>query len=108
MEQEELLQELQERKKTIIYFIENLPHKRFTKEMLEELLSNFFNAEITLCDMTNEFDIDYRVSFDVNDNDFGYISFDIWYLELRKSTDYPNGGMYITEVGYDFDVVGSI
>jgi hypothetical protein len=104
MEQEELLQELQERKKTIIYFIENLPHKRFTKEQLEELLSNFFNAEITLCDMTNEWDNDYRVSFDVNDNDFGYISFDIWYLKTRRKEE----RMYITEVAYDFDVVGSI
>jgi hypothetical protein len=108
MTQEELLQELQERKKTIIYFIENLPHKRFTKEELEELLSNFFNAKITLSEATNEWDGDYRVTFDVNDNDFGYIFFDIWYLELRKSIDFPNGGMYITEVSYDFNVIGSI
>lgn len=103
MTPEEILQELQERKKTIIYFIENLPHKRFTKEQLEELLSNFFNAKITLSEATNEWDGDYRVTFDINDKDFGYIFFDIWYLELRKSIDYPNGGMYITEVGYDFN-----
>ena len=103
MEQQEVLQELQERKKCIIYFIESIVHKRFTKEMLEELLSNFFNAKITLCEATNEWDGDYRVTFDVNDNDFGYIFFDIWYLELRKSIDYPNGGIYIIEVGYDFN-----
>ena len=104
MEQQEVLQELQERKKCIIYFIESLVHKRFSKKILEELLSNFFNANITLCDMTNECDIDYHLSFDVNDNDFGYISFDIWYLKTRKKEE----RMYITEVAYDFNVVGSI
>lgn len=104
MTPEEILQELQERKKTIIYFIKGLVHKRYSKKILEELLSNFFNTDITLCDMTNECDIDYRVSFDVNDNDFGYISFDIWYLKTRRKEE----RMYITEVAYDFDVVGSI
>lgn len=104
MEQEELLQELQERKKSIIHFIENLVHKRFSKKILEELLSNFFNTNVTLCDMTNEWDNDYRVSFDVNDKDFGYIFFDIWYLKTRRKEE----RMYITEVGYDFNVIGSI
>jgi hypothetical protein len=53
--------------------------------------------------MTNDWDADYRVSFDIEHKELGYISFDIWYLKTRKEEK-----MYITEVGYDFDCVGSI
>ena len=82
-------------------FLESLVGKRFAKETLEFLLSDFLGQPITLCEMTNDWDADYRVSFDIEDEQLGYISFDIWYLKTRKEER-----MYITEVGYDFDVVG--
>lgn len=97
-------EKLKDRELSIISYMESLVGKRFSKETLEFLLSDFFSTAITLCEMTNEWDADYRVSFDVEDEQIGYISFDIWYLKTRKKDE----RMYITEVGYDFDVVGSI
>ena len=95
-------EKLKKRKSSIISYMETLVGKRLVKETLEFLLSELFGTPITLCEMTNDWDADYRVSFDVEDKDFGYISFDIWYLKTRKEER-----MYITEVGYDFDCVGS-
>lgn len=96
-------EKLKDRKMSIISYMESLVGKRFAKETLEFLLSDFLGQPITLCEMTNDWDADYRVSFDIEDDQFGYISFDIWYLKTREEER-----MYITEVGYDFDVVGSI
>lgn len=96
-------EKLKERKMSIISFMETLVGKRYAKKTLEFFLSEFFGQPITLCEMTNDWDADYRVSFDIEDEQFGYISFDIWYLKTRKEER-----MYITEVGYDFDCVGSI
>ena len=96
-------EKLKERKMSIISYMESLVGKRFAKETLEFLLSDFLGQPITLCEMTNDWDADYRVSFDIEDEQFGQISFDILYLNTRKGEI-----MYITEVGYDFDCVGSI
>ena len=96
-------EKLKDRKMSIISYMESLVGKRLSKKALEFFLSEFFGQPITLCEMTNDWDVDYRVSFDIEDEQFGYISFNIWYLKPRKEES-----MYITEVGYDFDCVGSI
>ena len=96
-------EKLKDRKMSIISYMESLVGKRLAKKTLEFLLSELFGQPITLCEMTNDWDADYRVSFDIEHKELGYISFDIWYLKTRKEEK-----MYITEVGYDFDCVGSI
>lgn len=95
-------EKLKERKNSIISYMENLVHKRYTKQTLEQLLFDFFGKKVTLCNVTNDLYEDYRFMFLVNDDILGHIFFDILYLELRKTTSFPDGGMYITEVGYDF------
>lgn len=98
----EKLEKMTERKNNIIAFIENFVHKRKTKNQLEEFLSSYFNKPISLVETTNDLDEDYQFSFDIEDEELGEISFDIWYLKTRKEER-----MYITEVGYDFSCVGS-
>lgn len=102
----EKLESMTKRKNDIIAFMENLVHKRDTKNHLEEYLSSYFNKPISLEETTNDFDVDNRFSFYVDDEELGEILFDIWYLISRK-TEYNNNDIYITEVGYDFDGVGS-
>jgi hypothetical protein len=77
--------------------MENFVHKRDDKKHLEEMLSSYFNQPISLVETTNDLDEDYQFSFDIEDEELGEISFDIWYLKTRKEER-----MYITEVGYDF------
>ena len=96
-------EKLKDRKMSIISYMESFVGQRLSKKALEFFLSEFFGQPITLCEVTNDWDADYHVSFDIEDKQFGYISFDIWYLKTRKEER-----MYITEVGYDFDAVGSI
>jgi hypothetical protein len=98
-------EKLKERKNSIISYMESLVHKRYTKQTLEQSLFDFFGKKVTLCNGTNDWDEDYRVMFLVKDDILNHIFFDIWYLELRKTTNFPDGGMYITEVGYDFEEI---
>lgn len=96
-------EKLKERKMSIISYMESFVGHRYAKKTLEFFLSEFFGQPITLCEMTNDWDAEYHVSFDIEDKQFGYISFEIWYLKTRKEER-----MYITEIGYDFNCVGSI
>lgn len=77
-------------KKQIVTFMENLVHKRFTKEELENKLSIFFNEEINLAEHNVECDVDKHFIFDCTKGDF-----DIWYLSTQKEL------LYITEVACD-------
>lgn len=102
-----------ERQLEIVSFLENLLHRRFSEDRLNEVLSMFFGEPIKVENNTQvridslDFDsdedlpIDYNLMFNVeNEDDYGY--YDIYMLPMRRA-GFDGSTMYITEVGHEFD-----
>jgi hypothetical protein len=102
-----------ERQTEIIDFLENLVHRRFSEERLNEVLTMFFQepivvenntqARIDSLDFSCEEDLpaDYNLMFNIeNEQDYGY--YDIYMLPMRRA-GFDDSTMYITEVAYEFN-----
>ena len=95
-----------EKRNAIVNGLENLVHKRFSFEKLNDILSNLFDVDeiyITESDAeATELNGDYDLEFVITKPIIGGI-FDIYYLPMkRKGLDGEE--IYITEVGYTFDM----
>lgn len=91
-----------ERQQECIAFLENLVHRRFSQEKLNEVLSMFFGEEIVL-ETASEYELptDFNLIFNLERKDqYGY--FDIYMLPMRTE-GYDGSTMYITEVSYEFE-----
>lgn len=91
---------------TIINGLENLVHKRFSFEKLNEILSKLFDVDEIYTTESDaeaaELNGDYNIEFSINKPIIGGV-FDIYYLPMkRKGLDGEE--IYITEVGYMFDM----
>jgi hypothetical protein len=98
------------RKKEAVKFLESLVHNRFDIETLEAKLSDHFNEQIHVenvsqarIDSGEEDDelADWNLMFDSkNQETYGY--FDIYFLQMRRP-GFDGATFYETEVGYEFD-----
>lgn len=93
-----------------INFLENLVHKRFTIDELQETLSSYFNEDVKIENVSltriesGEPDelADYNFMFNLEQKTELYGYFDIYALPTREI---KSGGLVwlVTEVGYEFD-----
>ena len=98
------------RKKEVVKFLESLVHNRFDIETLDAKLSEHFNEQIHVenvsqarIDSGEEDDelADWNLMFDSkNQETYGY--FDIYFLQMRRA-GFDGATFYVTEVGYEFD-----
>lgn len=98
------------RKKEVVKFLESLVHNRFDIETLDAKLSEHFNEQIHVenvsqarIDSGEEDDelADFNLMFDSkNQETYGY--FDIYFLPMRRE-GFDGATIYVTEVGYEFD-----
>ena len=94
------------KRNTIVNGLENLVHKRFSFEKLNNILSELFNVDEIYAHEseaeTAELNGDYDIEFAIDKPIIGGV-FDIYYLPMkRKGIDGEE--IYITEVGYMFDM----
>lgn len=88
----------------IVNFLEDLVHSRYTIAHLNKELSNKFNEQINIINITEDFDhigeddgsADYNFAFE-SEGESTRGCFDIFILPTRKDK------MYITEVAYEFN-----
>jgi hypothetical protein len=98
------------RKKEVVNFLESLVGQRFNTESLEAKLSEHFNEEIKVSNVSQaridsgeEDDelADWNLMFDsTKDETYGY--FDIYMLPMRRQ-GFDGATFYVTEVSYEFD-----
>ena len=98
------------RKKEAVKFLEGLVHNRFNMDTLQAKLSEHFNEEIHVENVSqNRIDsgeeddelVDWNLMFDSkNQETYGY--FDIYILPMRRA-GFDGATFYVTEVGYEFD-----
>ena len=98
------------RKKEAVKFLESLVHNRFDIETLEAKLSDHFNEQIHVenvsqsrIDSGEEDDelVDWNLMFtSENQETYGY--FDIYFLPMRRA-GFDGATFYVTEVSYEFD-----
>lgn len=97
------------RKKEVVEFLESLVGERFNTESLQAKLSEHFNEDIkvenvsqTRIDNGEEDELtDWNLMFDSEkDETYGY--YDIYVLPMRRA-GFDGATFYITEVGYEFD-----
>ncbi len=98
------------RKKEAVKFLEGLVGQRFDIETLEAKLSEHFNEEIHVenvsqsrIDSGEDDDelVDFNLIFDSEKEEtYGY--FDIYFLPMRRA-GFDGATIYVTEVGYEFD-----
>lgn len=91
-----------ERQEECVEFLENLVHRRFSQERLNEVLSMFFGEDIVL-ELASEDELltDFNLVFNLEREDqYGY--FDIYMLPMRTE-GFGGSTMYITEVAYEFE-----
>ena len=96
---------IKERKK-IIQTLEQIVHKRFSYEKLNQILCELFGVNdiiVSECEAeAEELNGDYDMEFAITKPIIGGI-FDIYYLPMKRKG--LNGEeIYITEVGYTFDM----
>lgn len=85
----------------ILSFLEDLPTRRFTSEMLENELNTFFEYEGTL-DIDTELedsDTDFRFLYSVPYGDT-FVDIEIYFLKMRAE-GYDGSTYYITDTSYD-------
>jgi hypothetical protein len=85
--------------------LEDLVQSRFTKETLEQRLTEIFGTTIELDDISREddelADFNFLGHFDIPEKDlYGY--FDIYFLKMRRP-GFDNADIYITEVAIEFE-----
>ena len=98
------------RKQQVVNFLESLVGQRFNTESLEAYLSENFNEEIKVenvsqgrIDSGEEDDelADWNLMFNSeNQETYGY--FDIYMLPMRRA-GFDGATFYVTEVSYEFD-----
>lgn len=96
---------IKERRK-IIQALEQIVHKRFSYEKLNQILCELFGVNdiiVSECEAeAEELNGDYDMEFAITKPIIGGI-FDIYYLPMKRKG--INGEeIYITEVGYSFDM----
>lgn len=102
-----------ERQTEVIDFLENLVHRRFSEERLNEVLTMFFQEPIVVENNTQvridnldfgceeDLPADFNLMFATTKEE-QYGDFDIYMLPMRRA-GFDDSTMYITEVGYEFD-----
>ena len=98
--------DIQAKRKEVIIGLENLVHKRFSFEGLNKILCELFGADgvyVHECEAeATELNGDYNLEFAIIKPIIGGV-FDIYYLPMKRKGD--NGEeIYITEIGYMFDM----
>jgi hypothetical protein len=91
------------KQKKVVEFLESLVHKRFSKEQLNKVLSDFFKEKIKVENISRKDDelADYNLLFASEKKEtYGY--FDIYFLKMRRK-GFDGATMYITEVSYEFE-----
>lgn len=86
--------------------LENLVHHRFSYERLNQVLCSLFKVDdifVSECEAeAEELNCDYNLEFAITKPIIGGV-FDIYYLPMKRKGE--NGEeIYITEVGYMFDM----
>ena len=94
------------KRKEISEALKKLVHKRFSYEGLNKYLCSLFgvkNIYVHECEAeTAELNGDYDLEFEINKPMIGGV-FDIYYLPMKRKGE--NGEeIYITEIGYMFDM----
>jgi hypothetical protein len=89
----------------IVKQLKNLVQERYNIETLTKKVSEIFNEDIKIEDITSgkhDCDLsDYNLLFESkNDDTYGF--FDIFFLKTRK-TGYNGETMYITEISFEFE-----
>lgn len=98
--------DIQAKRKEVINKLEGLVHKRFSFEVLNQILCKLFEVDdiyVSECEAeATELNGDYDLEFAITKPIIGGI-FDIYYLPMKRK---GSGGeeIYITEVGYTFDM----
>ena len=86
--------------------LENLVHKRTSYERLNQVLCHLFKVDdifVSECEAEAEkLNCDYNLEFAITKPIIGGV-FDIYYLPLKRKGSYGEE-IYITEVGYTFDM----
>jgi hypothetical protein len=102
-----------ERQTEVIDFLENLVHRRFSEERLNEVLTMFFQEPIVVENNTQvridnldfgceeDLPADFNLMFATTKEE-QYGDFDIYMLPMRRA-GFDDSTMYITEVSYEFD-----
>ena len=85
--------------------LEDLVQSRFTKETLEQRLTEIFGTSMHVEDISREddelADFNFLGHFDIPEkNLYGY--FDIYFLKMRRP-GFDNADIYITEVAIEFE-----
>jgi hypothetical protein len=86
-----------------IEFLESLVNFRFNEQSLNKHLSDFFEVEIKVEDISRDDDdlVDYNYIFNV-DTKCLFVDVDIYFLKQRKA-GFDDATFYITEVAYNFE-----
>lgn len=86
-----------------IEFLESLVNFRFNEQSLNKYLSEFFEVEIKVEDVSRDDDelVDYNYIFNI-DTKHLFIDVDIYFLKQRKA-GFDDATFYITEVAYNFE-----
>ena len=95
-----------QKRREVINGLENLVHKRFSYEGLNKFLCELFGVDdvyVHECESeAEELNGDYDLEFAITKPTIGGV-FDIFYLPMKRKGE--NGEeIYITEVGYTFDM----
>ena len=83
--------------------LESLVHPRFSISTLETELSKIFGETIKLEESSDNDLSDWNFIFSSNNEDYGGV-FDIYVLKHKNKSQLDNSTMYVTEVGYEFEI----
>jgi len=89
----------------IVQFLNSLEHNRFNIETLTKTLSDFFNTEIEIENVSeiNDDDdcVDWNLMFNIEDGTEQSGFYDIYILKMRRP-GFDGATMFVTEVGFEF------
>ena len=95
-----------QKRREVINGLENLVHKRFSYERLNKVLCSLFKVDDIMVSESEaeaeELNADYNLEFAITKPIIGGV-FDIYYLPLKRKGLYGEE-IYITEIGYTFDM----
>ena len=91
--------------KQIATLLEELVGKRFNEETLNHRLTDIFQWDVKVEDITDEESVivDYNFAFEFGDADSELYGFgDIYFLKMRRE-GFDGATFYVTEVNVDFE-----
>lgn len=98
--------DVQAKRQEVINKLESLVHKRFSYKVLNQVLCELFEVDdiyVSECEGEDEeLRCDYDLEFAITKPIIGGV-FDIYYLPMKKK-GYNGEEIYITEIGYMFDM----